>query len=71
MEHNWLHDCEKFHRIDEEKSYVVMVSGPGVLTVRMHRLLDPEKLAQPGYDKGCTFVIFENDVLLQQLRIFQ
>ena len=54
-----------FGRVGEEKSYSIMVGGPGELVVRVHRIVDPAKTPTDG--GSYSIVILENDVLLQQL----
>jgi hypothetical protein len=56
----------QFYRVPEEKSFTVMVAGPGELTVRLHRLIDPLTAAT---QEGAPYSIamLEDDVLLQQL----
>ncbi|MEE8408246.1 MAG: hypothetical protein V3T05_01450, partial [Myxococcota bacterium] len=55
-----------FHHVPEEKSFTVLVDGPGLLTIRLHRLIDPAQAANEA-GKQYSVVILEDDVVLQQL----
>jgi hypothetical protein len=59
-------DRNTFHRVKEHQSYSILVAGPGELTVRLHRLIDPAK-KQEAEGTPYSIVILENDVVLQQL----
>ncbi|MBI5509650.1 MAG: hypothetical protein HY903_12930 [Deltaproteobacteria bacterium] len=56
----------QFYRVAQEKSFSFMVAGPGEVTVRLHRIIDPPAAAE-SENKSYTVVMLENDVVLQQL----
>lgn len=59
-------DTERaFHHVEELESYAMLLEGPGVLTVRVHRLINSRQ--EPTTEVPYSVVIIENDIVLQTL----